>query len=239
MSNVLELGVNLENFLDCRELVVPPDTQDYRVKLRIYDDKKRTLELWVRILAGLGGSLKFSISVPYWLVNRTGLPLVFRQDGTEMAAGQFEEHEVARSVTPLLFCYADKESRDKCSMRLGKLWVGESKGRPLWCHRFSLERGCGVRPVHVKAFDNRPDWVYNIGIDVRQGRGRYCDTNIVTFSPRYQLDNRSSYKVHFAQRHIAQRGQVSRRLDIDIKYSGTHCFSSLKMDAYFLWYCFM
>lgn len=40
----------------------------------------------------------------------SGLPLIFRQDnGKSDAAGQFEEHELARSVSPLLFCYTDKE----------------------------------------------------------------------------------------------------------------------------------
>ena len=45
--------------------------------------------------------------------------------------------------------------------------------------------------------------VYNIGIEVRQGRGRYCETNIVTFTPRYQLDNQTSHKLAYAQRHLA------------------------------------
>ena len=40
----------------------------------------------------------------------SGLPLIFRQDnGKTDAAGQFEEHELARSLSPLLFCYTDKE----------------------------------------------------------------------------------------------------------------------------------
>ena len=54
--------------------------------------------------------LQLSVSAPYWLVNKTGLPLVFKQDGcSESAAGQFEEHELARSVTPLSFCYARRD----------------------------------------------------------------------------------------------------------------------------------
>ena len=53
------------------------------------------------------------------------------------------------------------------------------------------------------------DRVYNIGIEVRQGRGRYSYTNIVMFTPRYQLDNRSSRKLAYAQRHVA-KGSVSR-----------------------------
>ena len=47
--------------------------------------------------------------------------------------------------------------------------------------------------------------VYNIGIESRQGSGRYKRTNIVTFAPLYQLDNRSKYKLAFAQRHDAER----------------------------------
>lgn len=40
----------------------------------------------------------------------SGLPLIFRQDnGKTDAGGQFEEHELARSLSPLLFCYTDKE----------------------------------------------------------------------------------------------------------------------------------
>ena len=46
------------------------------------------------------------VSIP----SRPGLPLIFRQDnGKADAAGQFEEHELARSLSPLLFCYTDKE----------------------------------------------------------------------------------------------------------------------------------
>ncbi len=53
---------------------------------------------------------QLSVSSAYWLVNKSGLPLVFKQEGTKTeSAGQFEEHELARAVTPLLFCYADKE----------------------------------------------------------------------------------------------------------------------------------
>ena len=60
LSQPLELGVLLENFPTCKELVIPPGTQDYRVKIRLYDTSNRLLELWVQIKAGLGGSLRVS-----------------------------------------------------------------------------------------------------------------------------------------------------------------------------------
>ncbi len=54
--------------------------------------------------------LQILISAPYWLINKSGLPLVFRQEGADYeAAGQFEEHERARSVAPLMFSYTDLE----------------------------------------------------------------------------------------------------------------------------------
>ena len=52
-----------------------------------------------------------SIYAPYWMINSTGIPLVFKQDAVphEMA-GQFDEHEVARSLTPLLFSFSDRDA---------------------------------------------------------------------------------------------------------------------------------
>lgn len=47
--------------------------------------------------------------------------------------------------------------------------------------------------------DGRPDTVFVVGLEVRSGRGKYRNTNIITISPRYQLHNRSSYKLLFGQ----------------------------------------
>jgi len=56
---------------------------------------------------------QLSVAASYWLVNKSGLPLIFKQhDCQTPAAGQFEEHEIARCVAPLLFCFADKEKSE-------------------------------------------------------------------------------------------------------------------------------
>uniref|UniRef100_A0A8C2SZ41 Vacuolar protein sorting 13 homolog D n=1 Tax=Coturnix japonica TaxID=93934 RepID=A0A8C2SZ41_COTJA len=204
-SQNIELGVLLENFPFCKELLIPPGTQNYMVRMRLYDVNKRQLNLTIRIVCRAEGSLKILISAPYWLINKTGLPLIFRQDNAKTdAAGQFEEHELARSLSPLLFCYADKEQPNFCTMRVGKGIHPE--GMPGWCQGFSLDGGSGVRALKVIQHGNRPGLIYNIGIDVKKGRGRYIDTCMVTFAPRYLLDNKSSYKLAFAQREFA-RGQ--------------------------------
>ncbi|XP_074831975.1 intermembrane lipid transfer protein VPS13D isoform X2 [Carettochelys insculpta] len=210
-SQNIELGVSLENFPLCKELLIPPGTQNYMVRMRLYDANKRQLNLTIRIVCRAEGSLKIFISAPYWLINKTGLPLIFRQDNAKTdAAGQFEEHELARSLSPLLFCYADKEQPNFCTMRVGKGIHPE--GMPCWCQGFSLDGGSGVRALKVIQQGNRPGLIYNIGIDIKKGRGRYIDTCMVTFAPRYLLDNKSTHKLAFAQREFA-RGQGTSNPD--------------------------
>ncbi|XP_034152069.1 vacuolar protein sorting-associated protein 13D isoform X4 [Esox lucius] len=202
-SQNIELGLLLENFPVCKELLIPPGTQNYVVRMRLYDANKRLLCLTIRIVLRAQGALKILISAPYWLINKTGLPLIFRQDnGKTDAAGQFEEHELARSLSPLLFCYTDKEQPAMCTMRIGR--GIHPDGVPGWCQGFSLDGGSGVRAVKVIQQGNRPGLIYNIGINVRKGKGRYIDTHIVTFAPRYLLDNRSTYKLAFSQREFAR-----------------------------------
>ncbi|XP_063738866.1 LOW QUALITY PROTEIN: intermembrane lipid transfer protein VPS13D [Eleginops maclovinus] len=202
-SQNMELGVLLESFPVCKELLIPPGTQNYVVRMRLYDTNKHLLCLTIRIILRAQGALKILISAPYWLINKTGLPLIFRQDnGKADAAGQFEEHELARSLSPLLFCYTDKEQPAMCTMRIGK--GIHPDGVPGWCQGFSLDGGSGVRAVKVIQHGNRPGLIYNIGISVRKGKGRYRDTHIVTFAPRYLLDNRSTHQLAFAQREFAR-----------------------------------
>ncbi|XP_060085097.1 intermembrane lipid transfer protein VPS13D-like [Ylistrum balloti] len=234
-SQAMELGIYVENFSNCSELIVPPDTTYYKVKLRLFDCKKRKLELFVRIVSRKGGCVNLYIMAAYWLVNKSGLPLIFRQESSKIdSAGQFEEHELARSVTPLLFSYHEKELSNLCTMRVGKSVHGPN-AIPNWCHRFSLESGTGMRKLYVVPKEqNRPDWlvelqhqtkrrftiaitnalqVYNIGIEVRQGKGKYRDTNIVTFAPRFEIDNQSSHNLAIVQRHISKRETLTRSID--------------------------
>lgn len=65
-------GVKLENFTICKELLIPPGTQNYMVRMRLYDVNKRQLNLTIRIVCRAEGSLKILISAPYWLINKTG-----------------------------------------------------------------------------------------------------------------------------------------------------------------------
>lgn len=88
--------------------------------------------IFSRILAKrrLGSSVQYRglyllvqvcVYAAYWLVNRTGLALMFRAEGSAAeAAGQFAEHEVARAVAPLLFAFADTDAAPTIQVRLGR-----------------------------------------------------------------------------------------------------------------------
>lgn len=203
VSDVMTFEFSCENFQKCNELIVRPSTREFLTRVLMYDNQDRLLMLQARVIPLYGGALKLNISSPYWLINNSGLPLVFRQEGTQVeAAGQSEEHELARSVVPLLFSFADKDASAMCSIRIGHSLHPNSLTQ--WCNSFNLQKGIRVRHLHVTPRDSRPDWVYTIGIDVRMGRGRYRDTYMVTLSPRYQLDNRSSYKLEFSQKFAVE-----------------------------------
>lgn len=147
-----------------------------------------------------------SISAPYWLVNRTGLPLVFRAEGgSGEAAGQFAEHEVARMVAPLLFSFAEAEGGPTLAARLGQALAPRAALE--WCSPFGLGPGIAVKKLEARA-DGEPsagggERVYAVGVSVRAGRARYRHTNIVTFTPRYQLHNNTRHHLQFAQRCTA------------------------------------
>jgi vacuolar protein sorting-associated protein 13D len=107
------------------------------------------------------------------------------------------EHEIARSISPLLFSFSEPDSSYMFSIRVGK-----SKGlNTRWSTPFFLEKGICFRSLRVGQSDpQKPDIVYEFGIDIRNGRDRYRDTKIVTITPRYQIENLSSYRLEFAQK---------------------------------------
>lgn len=202
LEKYLELVFNLENFPSGGSLQIPEFTNGFTTRVRLQDQTGRRLHLQAQVYSHPGASIKVVISAPYWLVNKTALPIVFKQEGvTAETAGQYEEHEVARMVAPLLFSFSDIDASPTVIARVGN--GVHPEGFPQWCRHFTLQPGVQVRRLKVSLRENRPDLVYMIGIEIRQGKGRYRPTKIVTLSAHYQIHNKSSYKLQFAQRCFA------------------------------------
>ncbi|KAF5273971.1 hypothetical protein FQA39_LY01087 [Lamprigera yunnana] len=198
-DRVIELKLCLENFPVSTAVSIPTGcVSGFSCRIRLEDNVNRKLYLQTAIVPYSEARIKVTISAPYWIINKTGLPLVFRQKGVSSeTAGQFEEHEIARMVAPLLFSFSDPDASPSIMIRVGNAVVPQ--GNPQWCQDFDLQRGVKVRKLRVTLRDGQSDLVYLIGIEVRTGRGRYRSTNIVTISPRFQLHNKSSYNLMFAQ----------------------------------------
>ena len=200
-SDMFVLDFHLESFTGVGSVILHPGTSAFEARIKLTDNRSRPLFLAVRVSIKYGGVMMISVYAPVWIVNKTGLPMLFKQEGEKVeAAGQFEEHELARMMSPLLFSFTERDSNPSIVSRVG---IGlNPEGRPKWCKDFMIQAGSSlVRRLRVQpgAHDKRPEWVYIVGVDVRQGRGRYSVTTIVTFSPRYQLYNQSQHKIQFAQ----------------------------------------
>lgn len=199
----IEFSFHLDNFPGAGTLALPPrPNSSFTQRLRLHDLSSRRLFLQSSVNVSKGSAMKVVVWAPYWIVNKTGLPLVFRQEGVpEETAGQFAEHEVARMVAPLLFSYSDHDASPTVVARVGS--GVHSEGVPQWCDHFHLHPGIQFCRLMVSFRESRPDVIYLMGVEVKTGRGRYRHTNIVTLSPYYQLFNRSSYKLQFAQKYFA------------------------------------
>lgn len=182
----------MNNFPQSKPLTIDPGaTGSFHHTLEMFDNRNRSLYLKAEVvMVSMGEELAVQIVVyaPFWFINKTRLPLIFKQEGAALeAAGQYREHEDNPDKTLIFSFYeAEQEPPMLCSMRLGR-----SKGRPVWCEGFKLEKGTGERRLCSLPNNRSGDSKMNkslIDIDVRKGIGRYSRTVIATFTARYGFD---------------------------------------------------
>lgn len=112
----LNLRIHMEYFKQCKSLTISKSEwmnicNTYKIMFE--DRKERLLQLFLEMKEGLGGCLKLVLYGKFWIINKTGLPLMFKQDDdTTESAGQFDEHEAARCVTPFVFSYANHDASE-------------------------------------------------------------------------------------------------------------------------------
>ena len=83
----LEIVFALEAFPSPVTLALSlPGITVFETKLNFVDSQERCLSLSVRVVKTLGGAIRVSVYSPFWLVNKTGLPLVFKQEGSSTDA---------------------------------------------------------------------------------------------------------------------------------------------------------
>lgn len=169
--------------------------------VRLNDRQGRLLLLGVRnrTYPGSGGARVVSVYSYYWMVNRSGLPLTYRQmNRTSFAAGQTADRRELCSATPVLF-FCDLESLttgNRCQIRVDKA---------SWSPELAIDAvgRAGTLSVPNDALDPRGCNVYDLGVEISRGEGRFNLTKIITFSPRYVLANATNHALRFMQENTA------------------------------------
>lgn len=197
LDEPVEITLTLDGYPKPAPILIPTGIiGSVETNLRLTDVKGRMLILRINIVVIRGSGMQLNVSASFWLINRTGIPLVFRQEGVaHESAGQFTENEQARLVSPLMYSISDPDASPAMTMRLGKRFGGS----PPWCQPFSMHKDI----FHRQLRSDITNETFIIGIEVRRGRGRYSKTSVLTFSPRFQLYNRSSFKLQFSQKCFA------------------------------------
>ncbi|KAL3994358.1 hypothetical protein ACH3XW_21415 [Acanthocheilonema viteae] len=218
----ISFKVVTDRFVSMREITVTKsslmqkagDVVD-RLHLRMKDSKKRYLDMYCSLSIGSSGAVLLSLWVPYWIVNKSGIPLIIKQEATNgTAAGQMEEHESAKDRNPLMFSFANDNCPKQCTVRIGQNYASDQSYKPLFGPKFPLTVGLHsmkLRLVH----DQHPTQIYNIGVEVRQGTGRYKDTQVVMLTPRYVLNNQTSFGLSLS--HIDHIDQPSQHVKVASK----------------------
>ncbi|VDO43568.1 unnamed protein product, partial [Haemonchus placei] len=175
------------------------------VSLRLHDASGRPLDMYGNVHIGTGGSISFSLWVPYWIVNKSGIPLILKQEAASSeAAGQMSEHERAKDRNPLMFSFADDGCPKQCVVRVGRGLAKEPYYVPRYSQKFALTPGVQALKLNV-VHESLPTLYYNIGVEVRAGTGRYKDTQVVLLTPRYVISNQSSYAISVCHHDLIDR----------------------------------
>uniref|UniRef100_A0A0K0EZ74 Vacuolar protein sorting-associated protein 13D (inferred by orthology to a human protein) n=1 Tax=Strongyloides venezuelensis TaxID=75913 RepID=A0A0K0EZ74_STRVS len=169
------------------------------IPITMRDEGKRKMIIYGDISLSRNGSIIIVLWVTYWIVNKSGIPLIIRKNESfEDIAGQLPEHEQGNDKIPLMLSFNnDDEEVKRCNLRVGKSFLPDKDYFPEYSKPFKLTPGEQSLALHMK-HPNKPTLIYNVGIEVRQGTGRYKNTQVVIFSPRYLLINRSSYTIYLS-----------------------------------------
>ena len=96
------------------------------IKVDLIDTENRILNLYATVKILHGAALHLSLWAPFWVVNRSGIPLVIKQWATDTeAAGQFIEHEGGKDWNPLMFSFSSDDCPHVCAVRVGNIFARE------------------------------------------------------------------------------------------------------------------
>ena len=90
-SNMFVLDFYLESFPGVGSVIMHLGTSTFEARIKLTDNKARSLFTNVNVNVKYGGVVVISVFDLYWIVNKTGLLMLFKEEGDKIeATGQFE-----------------------------------------------------------------------------------------------------------------------------------------------------
>ncbi|KAK7790642.1 hypothetical protein R5R35_006536 [Gryllus longicercus] len=158
-----------------------PDLEEKMVTMATeYDTEGGNKQLGLSLRVERGGSCDVILYAPYWIINKTSLPLQLRGSSSDVV---YE----AQSEEPLLFCY--KKPRRKCV----RLRAYQSS----WSSAFSLDTaGCSGLVI---CQDRERHRLYRILLVINSSQLYPLYTRIVTLLPNFLVSNSSRKHLRFME----------------------------------------
>ncbi|KAI8385604.1 hypothetical protein BD560DRAFT_383802 [Blakeslea trispora] len=138
-----------------------------------------------------GGAKKYSIFSPYIIINKTGLPISFK----EKPAWSDALYSSGETVTmckpgpkpePFMYSYPHADNRNRTLIKVDK---------SDWSQPLSFE---AIGSVYDVALPNqgRSEEIH-VGITVQEGQGKFKLTKTITITPRFVLNNQLSENIRY------------------------------------------
>ncbi|CEG72298.1 hypothetical protein RMATCC62417_07879 [Rhizopus microsporus] len=166
---------------------------DRSIELVHKNDKNNKLHIRINTMdvPGSGGAKRYSIFSPYIIMNKTWLPISFKEKHTWSDAFMSNSDNVVTckpgpKPEPFMFSYPNMDNRNRTLIKVDK---------SDWSQPLSFEAVGSVYDV-VLPNTNRSEEIH-VGIHVQEGQGRFKLTRTITITPRFVLSNQMNQNIRY------------------------------------------
>ena len=206
------ISINIDSFKD--EIRRGSLESSGTLEFKLNDEVDRELFIYVDNHKNEAGTNVSSIFAKYWIINKTGLPVLYMQktlvSSNQMAAGQSKIEQLSikplakdpalwyddaltnELAQPLMYSYNSNDIfGNKTSIK-----IAHSK----WSKPVSLESVGTDGYVSVPCNENEnPQISFQLGVTIELLTGRFHRTKAITFQPRFILMNKMDKNLYYRQ----------------------------------------
>ncbi|KAI9253785.1 hypothetical protein BDA99DRAFT_443164 [Phascolomyces articulosus] len=166
---------------------------DDTLQLTSKDNVRLTLRINTIDIPDSGGARKYVIYSPYVMINKSGCAISFRpkvawQSSMFSGSQGVSVWRMHNKPEPFMFSYPKLENSNRSLIQVS----GSDWSEPL-----SLEAVGSVQDVALPKMNGTEE--VHLGISVQEGQGKYKLTKVITFTPRFILNNQMGDDVRYRE----------------------------------------